>query len=247
MSLKLANWFVLRSSKRSKLETMMKMLLLVGVAAAALGTGTAFAADLPSRTYAPVAPIVAPVFTWTGFYLGVNAGYGFSTNDSSVVVPGVGIVKTSNNNGFVGGAQGGYNYQVGQIVFGLETDIQYADLRDDRNNFGVSSNGLDYFGTVRGRIGAAFDRFLVFGTGGFAYGGGDNTATFVNGVFVKSGNDTNGGYTAGGGVEYAFTNNITAKVEGLYVNIDRNHAINTLAGDSQTEFGVVRAGLNYKF
>jgi outer membrane immunogenic protein len=190
------------------------------------------AADLPSRR-AP-APIIAavPVFTWTGFYVGVNAGYGWNANDS-ITVGGVRF-DLDDEGGFVGGAQAGYNYQIGSFVVGLEGDIQYADFGgDDRFDFdrdGIADddfNNSDWFGTVRARAGVAFDRALIYATGGFAFA------------------DDATGWTVGGGLEYAFTNNLSAKVEGLYVNLDQDD--NFLGIDSDAEFGVVRAGLNFRF
>ncbi|HEY8384366.1 MAG TPA: outer membrane beta-barrel protein [Microvirga sp.] len=250
----------------------MKKLLLASVAFASLATA-AQAADLPRRT-APIAPApmvqAIPVFTWTGFYVGVNAGYGFGTNeDASVFVPGVGFVSTggNDNGGFVGGGQLGYNLQFGSFVVGLETDLQYADLGGNRRDFGFTPGApyfgagggaaLDYFGTVRARAGVAFDRALVYATGGFAYGGGDNnTGCFFGTTFVAScgSNDTATGWTLGAGVEYAVTNNLTVKLEGLYVNLDRgnNDLVDPATGivypgSNNTEFGVVRGGVNFKF
>jgi outer membrane immunogenic protein len=223
----------------------MKKILLSSVALLSLTAG-AMAADLPSRR-AP-APIIAavPVFTWTGFYVGVNAGYGWNTNNSSTFVPGFGFLDRNNDGGFVGGGQIGYNYQIGSFVVGVETDLQYADLGGSRNDFfGTTTfrnNSSDnYFGTVRARAGVAFDRALLYVTGGFAYGD------------VGNGGGSNGGWTLGGGLEYAFTNNLTAKIEGLYVNLDRNNdrflvgAPAVIDSRGNNEFGVVRAGLNYKF
>jgi outer membrane immunogenic protein len=201
-----------------------------------------------------------PVFTWTGFYVGVNAGYGWNTNDNNTFVdPVLGVVSTGGSDGgFVGGGQVGYNYQMGQFVIGLETDIQYADLGGGRNTFGQgflgNNNDGNWFGTVRARAGFAFDRALIYATGGFAYGDiGTSSGAFVgpNGtVFAGSSNSTNTGWVLGGGVEYAFTNNLTAKLEGLYVNLDSNNDNNFngfVANNNNAEFGVVRAGLNYKF
>ncbi|WP_112664147.1 outer membrane protein [Microvirga flavescens] len=228
----------------------MKKILLSSVALLGLATG-ALAADLPTRKPAPIVPVV-PAFTWTGFYLGVNAGYGWNSNNDSVFVPGIGFVSNDSNGGFVGGAQIGYNYQIGQFVVGVETDIQYADLGGDNNlplfannviGFRNNNGSDNYFGTVRARAGVAFDRALIYVTGGFAYG------DVAGNSFSSS---SNGGWTVGGGVEYAFTNNLTAKIEGLYVNLDRGNnslLVNNIAlgNSSNTEFGVVRAGLNYKF
>jgi outer membrane immunogenic protein len=88
---------------------------------------------------------------------------------------------------------------------------------------------------VRGRAGVAFDRVLVYGTGGFAYG--DVGPWGTDGI----------GWTVGGGIEYAFTNNITAKIEGLYVNLERDDRFRGVRVRGEEDFGVVRAGLNYKF
>ena len=292
----------------------MKKLLLASTVLAGF-TVAASAADLPRRAAPPVfAPV--PVFTWTGFYAGFNAGYGFNTQDNRaatvVAVPGTAALFTNaagtafapgvlafgngaSNDGFVGGGQIGYNYQFtpgSGVVIGVEADAQYVDFGRNRNRYASSSpvipgslvfspNGissLDYFGTVRGRLGYAFDRTLVYGTGGFAYGSGGGSQ-FGTGV---SSDDFQTGWAAGGGVEYALPTDsflnffkssaVTLKVEGLYVNLDRgtsngggafavNRFGNTIstatpgvvlvsgptARNNNTEFAVVRAGLNYKF
>lgn len=234
----------------------MNRLRLAGLAASSfLLAGAAFAADLPRRDYGPPPVIpIAPIFTWTGIYVGVNAGYGFSTNDrSEVFIPGIGTVRDGGgSSGFVGGGQIGYNYQFGQFVLGVETDIQFADL-SSRGDRVFGSNGVDFFGTVRGRAGFAFDRALLYGTGGFAYGGGggNNDCTLL-GTICSNRDDVRGGWTVGGGLEYAFTPNLTGKVEGLFVNLDRSGNSVTVRrvvvdGRKQDEFGVVRAGLNFKF
>ncbi|MDB5645967.1 MAG: porin, partial [Methylobacterium sp.] len=188
----------------------MKRLLLATTVFAGL-TAVASAADLPRRAAPPVF-VPVPVFTWTGFYAGFNAGYGFGTgsnnNGPTTVVAtsplfvgtaasplvnnrgAIGFNNRDSNEGFVGGGQIGYNYQFtpgSGFVVGVEADAQYVDFGRSRNNAtaivgalnpdltAVNPNGLsglDYFGTVRGRLGYAFDRTLVYGTGGFAYGGG---------------------------------------------------------------------------
>ena len=236
----------------------MKKILLAGVALAALSSA-ASAADLPSRV-AP-APMIAavPLFTWTGFYVGVNAGYGWNSGNSSYIDPAFGYGASSGDDGgFIGGGQIGYNYQIGSFVLGVETDLQYADVGGSSGGYYggyyAGSNDSDgYFGTVRARAGVAFDRALIYVTGGLAYGdlGNNNFAGLgsVNNYYYGSNNsDSNWGWTLGGGVEYAFTNNLTAKIEGLYVNLDtKNSGGLYYAGNGDTEFGVVRAGLNYKF
>jgi outer membrane immunogenic protein len=288
----------------------MKKALLSSVALLGLTAG-AMAADLPSRRMAPAPFVAVPVFTWTGFYAGVNAGYGFGVNNRNnntftVVNPGTvtpnffpagTVITTGNGNnnldGFVGGGQIGYNYQIGNFVIGIEADAQYADLGNRRNTgttvavlpagavapafFGATNTSLssvDFFGTVRGRLGFAMDRFMVYGTGGFAYGDGGgnrNCVVAATGFVVTAGacgnnnNDFRTGYAAGGGVEYAFTPNLTGKIEGLYVDLGRNRQNNFLGlvgaggaagvpvfrtsggNNNSDEFVVIRAGLNYKF
>ena len=278
----------------------MKRLLLASTVLAGL-TAVASAADLPRRAAPPVF-VPVPVFTWTGFYAGINAGYGFGTgnddNRTTTVlatapaflpgtVGGVAFNNRNTNEGFVGGGQIGYNYQFtpgSGVVVGIEADAQYVDFGNSRNRYTnivgalnpdltpVNPNGLsglDYFGTVRGRLGYAFDRTLVYGTGGFAYGSGSADRSF--GGFA--GNDSfRTGWTVGGGMEYALpvdsflnffrSSAVTLKVEGLYVNLDRNtrnqgafviNAANNFPvvynniGRRDDEFAVVRAGLNYKF
>jgi outer membrane immunogenic protein len=239
--------------------------LLAGVAACAIAVSAAQAADLPSRS-AP-APLIAavPVFTWTGFYVGVNAGYGWSNNDSYAYYdPTVAYYgDSSNEGGFIGGGQIGYNYQMGAFVIGAEADIQYADLGASDNGYaglayyGDNSDG-NYFGTVRLRLGFAFDRALIYATGGLAYGdiatgsssayGGFAGVVPAGYYYYGSDDSINTGWTLGAGFEYAFTDNLTGRIEGLYVNLDtKNNSFGYYSGSNEAEFGVVRAGLNYKF
>ena len=274
----------------------MKSMLRVTTALAGVAfAGSAFAADLPRRAAPPPVFTPVPVFTWTGAYFGINAGYAFdasSNNTNSFGVPApygngtTAFFSQRNQEGFTGGGQIGYNFQFtpgSGIVVGVEADAQYLDFGRSRNNAflvgplapgyyvtdprGLSS--LDFFGTVRGRIGYAFDRVLFYGTGGFAYGSGSADRSF--GGFA--GNDSfRTGYAVGGGIEYALptdsflnffrSNAVTLKVEGLYVNLDRNtrnqgafviNAANNFPvvynniGRRDDEFAVIRAGLNYKF
>ncbi|WP_114186610.1 outer membrane protein, partial [Microvirga aerophila] len=152
----------------------MKKILLASVALFGFA-GAAAAADLPVRA-APPAPMIAavPVFTWTGFYVGVNAGYGWQNNDnnSSIFVPAGTFVTApaasgtitfadDEGEGFVGGGQIGYNYQMGSFVFGVEADLQWADLGGSGGTAFVpagfpasfvpagTAGGIDWFGTVR--------------------------------------------------------------------------------------------------
>jgi outer membrane immunogenic protein len=173
-----------------------------------------------------------------------------------------GVLSVGNNSQFVGGGQIGYNYQTGAWVFGVETDIQYVSTDSNtswgRYNFwanSVHNNNGGYFGTLRGRVGYAFDRTLLYLTGGLAYGG-------LNSSPLTGNTTSNAGWTIGGGVEYAFTNNWTAKLEGLYVSNSTGNKYRiynnpvggalpagtyTAIASSSNGAGVVRVGVNYKF
>lgn len=218
----------------------MKKYLLASVAALGLvAAGAASAADLPSRKGPIAAPVyMPPAFTWTGFYVGANAGYGWGNVNTN------GFGQVSDLDGFVGGGQIGYNYQMGQFVLGLEADLQGADLSSG-NNLGLVGVKTEYFGTVRARVGVAFDRFMPYITGGWAYG---NVKTSIPGIGFSSDRTHTGGYAVGAGLEYAVTNNIIAGVEYLYVDLG-DKSINTLVGTGKvgTDFSVVRARLSYKF
>ncbi|PSC05257.1 porin family protein [Alsobacter soli] len=246
---------------------------LLAATALTVMTGAAAAADLPTSKGAPMAPVVyAPVFTWTGFYVGLNAGYGWNNGNRDLTFTNVtpasvdygatyGFNGGGSDGGFVGGGQIGYNWQFGAFVAGVEADLQYADLGNSNHNgyfpyyayYGNNNNG-NYFGTVRARLGYAIDRALIYVTGGLAYGD-------VGGHDFWGNSSTKAGWTIGGGLEYAFTPNWTAKIEGLYVNIDRGNRSGYVTGvDSaglaadyvvssgkNNDFGVVRVGVNYKF
>lgn len=216
----------------------MKKYLLASVAALGLvAAGAASAADLPSRKGPIAAPVyMPPAFTWTGFYVGANAGYGWGNVNAN------GWANVGDLDGFVGGGQVGYNYQMGQFVVGLEADLQGADLSSG-NNLGLIGVKTEYFGTVRARVGVAFDRFMPYITGGWAYG---NVKTSIPGLGFSSDRSHTGGFAVGGGLEYAVTNNIIAGVEYLYVDLGEKNILGagTKVG---TDFSVVRARLSYKF
>ena len=210
--------------------------ILSALALVALG-GTAFAADLPSRKGPVYAPI-APIFTWTGFYVGANAGVIFNDNNISTAGNAANTIAnvaanrrtpslSNDEQSFTVGGQVGYNYQMGSWVLGAEADLNYVDRKS--NSTFLSALGdpstyrqeLDYLGTVRLRVGYAFDRVLVYATGGLAYGDVTNTANFFANTagnplaFTGRSSDVEVGYAVGGGVEYAFTNNISLKAEYL--------------------------------
>jgi outer membrane immunogenic protein len=199
-------------------------------AVAAIGVSTAAYADGYGPGYAP------PYYpTWTGFYVGVNGGYGWSNNDPVVVnFPTEGIVrrvttyKLEPEGGF-GGGQIGYNVQRGNIVFGVEADFQGAGINDKRS--GSTSSGITetvsgelddhWFGTIRGRVGYAFGSALIYGTGGFAAGGAQYKIGYTNpispGGFLSK-DETLTGWVAGAGIEYMVSRAWSVKAE--YQHLD---------------------------
>ncbi len=220
---------------------------LVGGAAALVGimtVGAASAADLPARKGPIMAPAFAPIYSWTGFYAGLNAGFAFNNNKASTTgtpgflalgpaaVPGsLGVGK----NGFIGGGQIGYNQQYGLIVAGVEADFQYVDGKRSRAFTDPATLGglttragteLNYLGTLRARLGySASDRLLIYVTGGLAYGNPQNSGGVVavgpGAQWAGNSDKMRFGYTVGAGAEYALTNNWTAKLEYLYYDLGK--------------------------
>jgi outer membrane immunogenic protein len=200
----------------------------------------ALAADIPGRRAPQQQFYAPPAFTWTGFYLGANAGanWGDFTNSASFL---------GTKTGLTVGGTAGYNYQIGQIVVGLEGDYNYSGLGGRGFSFGVNQvrGDLTSFGTLRGRLGVAFDRALIYATGGYAVG----FTSLESGAFKS--NNTHHGYAIGAGLEYGFTNNISAKAEYLYMPLgsQSSFVIPGLGAGSKTgiDASVLRAGVNYRF
>jgi outer membrane immunogenic protein len=218
----------------------MKKFVLVG-AFALLAGGQALAADLPPpvapppRAPAAYMPAPAPYYNWTGIYVGINGGYNFGTYS-----PNAPFTSTSLNGFLIGGTLGG-NYQIGQFVVGLEGDGDYDSI-NNTTPFGATYKS-NWLATVRGRAGYAWDRVLFYGTGGAAF-----APVAHGGAPAFTGNTTMTGWTVGGGIEYAFLPNWTAKAEYLYINFpSQNLSLPALNLGFKTTDNVVRAGVNYKF
>ncbi len=267
----------------------MKKFLLGSIAVSALALGSsAFAADMAPRMYAKAAPMVSPMYNWSGFYAGIHAGYTFGEG-SNIDTTGQAPINVLNvtggarpgsvgldRDGFIGGGQMGYNWQANSPwVFGFEADISYTDINSSRTVVTVPLSGvgslnntfnsrMEYFGTVRGRLGYAWDRTMVYATGGFAYGEVENSAAFFGPnpaaalQFVGGNRDTKTGYTVGGGIEHAWMGNWTVKAEYLYYDLGSTTlGVNFVPGGGgggtgyntrfENDGHIVRAGLNYKF
>ena len=209
-----------------------KLSLAAALSVLALGTA-AVAADLPRRATAPT-PYVAsvPVFTWTGFYAGVNARYGWGSQK------GTADAAYGSLSGAQVGGTAGYNYQMGQIVLGMEGDWDWSNAK---NTNGAYISKQTSIATARGRIGYAVDRVLLFTTGGYA--GGNVERTFG----ATSTSDWHNGYALGGGMEYAITNNVSAKAEYLYTDLSSKTDAASLPSRAGLTQNTVRMGVNYRF
>jgi outer membrane immunogenic protein len=232
-----------------------KKMLLAGTALFALASGAAMAADLsPAPAYSK-APMV-PAFSWSGFYLGGDGGYGYA-NSGGTLATFAGVPQAPygfNAPGPIAGGFVGGNYQMGALVLGAEADWQWANLSRSSPTvaggvFGpvVMATTVKSYGSARGRVGFAVDHWLIFGTAGWAWGTWSTTyaALFTNSVSSHS------GWTAGAGFEYAFTNALLARVEYRYTDLGTFASASPASGASELGNKVtindIRAGLEYKF
>jgi outer membrane immunogenic protein len=234
----------------------MRRAFIAAAVLAATAYGHAVAADLPAPGIPPPLPVA--VYSWTGFYLGINGGFGTGTSNWSDGP--IGTTGSFPISGYLIGGTVGANYQIGQYVFGIEGDGDWTNLR---GNSGSTCGAISavvpppdgcqtqsqWLATVRGRVGYAFDRILLYGTVGAAFG---NVQTGLNppSTFDSS---TEAGWTVGAGVEVAFAPNWTAKAEYLFVDLP-NATCTTVgncggAAGSIVSFNesVIRAGVNFKF
>jgi len=206
---------------------MSRIVLRAVASIAAVWTVSAQAADLPYRApYTVNQPLNA--YSWAGPYLGGNLGYSWGSVDNNPTKP----------SGFEGGVQAGYNWQTGPWVFGVEGDIQATGAED---TFAPWKFSNPWFGTVRGRGGYAFNNIFFYGTAGLAFGE-LRGQTF----FGLTESHTNVGWTAGVGAEFGLTQNWSAKIEYLYVDLDNSNFVVTGASNGY-RFGTLRAGVNYHF
>jgi outer membrane immunogenic protein len=220
---------------------------------------------LPEQGYGPSSvPYERPYVWsgWAGFYAGVNAGYGWSPNSDQLALVGDAPTGLSPEGGF-GGGQIGYNWQFGRVVVGAEADLQGAGISDrvtDANYGDVFHSRLDWFGTVRGRLGYSFDRTLLYATAGFAYGGVHNSAIIAGFPVIPYRFDsTAAGYVVGAGVEYKLNPAWSIKGEYQYINLGTNDPANAafgpysgfggggLATVRDDEYHTFRLGVNYRF
>lgn len=218
---------------------------LAAAAIAGFATG-AVAADLPSRSSAPyyAAP---PIFTWTGFYIGANGGFGVGHGS------GGGGPDFNTQTGGLVGVTAGYNYQSGQLVAGVEADLDFAGLGGSGapRPGAFTSGTVTGVGTLRGRLGYAMDRALVYVTGG--YTGANMRGSLVDNavspnLYFNQSNYLNG-FVIGLGLEYAMTPNISVKAEYLYSGYGSTNYFGGTpdAISAGTRFSTLKGGVNYHF
>ncbi|WP_020176361.1 outer membrane protein [Methyloferula stellata] len=236
---------------------MMKRIIFSAITLASLASN-ARAADLPSR----IPPALPPplIFTWTGVYLGGQVGYQWTADSSGAIYSTGGAALAAlqpnfNQAGVIGGGHLGYNWQVNQFVLGVEGDVEGSTLQGSgpyASGVYTLTTNIDVQGSVRGRLGIAWDRLLLYATGGVAFAQIENkysnTATGLDDLKA-----TRTGWTVGGGVEYAFKPNWSARIEYRYTDLGRytdlliNSSQGTLGDRRHETDGAVRVGVSYKF
>ncbi len=217
----------------------MKKILLTTTGLIALGMAPAFAADLGARTYTK-APAPVAINSWAGFYIGAMGGYAQENTSDVGTLSG----------GFAGGTVG-YNWQSGNLVLGVEADAAWTDIGATVGIVGLASasDKIRDMGTVRGRIGYAFDQVLVYGTGGYAWIDNRITATAL-GLSISD-SQFHSGWTAGAGVEVMFAPRWSVKAEYLYRSFESQNYFAAIIPpgipSGTLNLNSVQVGVNYHF
>jgi len=242
--------------------------IVSGTAIVLAASGIGFAADMPVK--GPVykaPPMVAP--NWTGFYFGGHVGYGWASDTATMLVGNVAFPVGSawpiNSNGVLGGVQTGFNYQVNNWVFGVEGDFSWTSANGNATLIsplvaGVTSTATakyESYATVTGRVGYAWDSWLVYAKSGGAFArveyGGSSFIPRTGTVVASPSSDTLSGWTVGGGLEYGFLNNWSARAEYNYLDFGATQRAFITAGvvgpatNFDTHVHMVKFGLNYRF
>jgi outer membrane immunogenic protein len=228
---------------------------LVLAASAAVLTTSAQAADLPP---APAMPVKAPIayapklYDWTGLYVGGHIGGGYSESSWTDPITGIGN-GTFNNFGFLGGAQAGANVQFNRLVLGLEGDFSWTSLKaSSRDSIGEGiSTTVPWTSTITGRVGAAFDRLLVYAKGGFALAQDQSSLTDLGGNTATN-SFLRKGWTVGAGIEYALDDHWSAKIEYDYLGFGSQAMsfttpLETVGSNASLNVQEVKAGINFRF
>jgi outer membrane immunogenic protein len=241
---------------------MRRQILLASVGAIAFA-GSAFAADLPYRGPPPVYLPPPPIFTWSGLYVGGQIGYAWGNDPINVAIVGIPVASFNDNpKGVIGGAHLGYNLQIAQWVAGLEGTVDGTSVTGRTSapvvalGSGVTGSTRSIVqGSIRARLGVAFDRVLIYGTGGAAFAGFQNNYSVGFPSFLaEQDSKTRTGWTVGGGLEYAVTNNWSIRAEYRYSDFGRSPdfpfssiTLGTLSATHHLTENQVQAGFSYKF
>lgn len=231
----------------------MKSFLLASTILVA-ATGATLAADVVVTE--PVPEIAPAGFVWTGGYIGLQGGWQWGRDHTAESLGGVptGIDEDLDSDGFIGGVHVGYNWQSGQIVYGAEADVEFSTVDGGYRIAGPDGTDfdMDWQASVRARLGyVPTERLLIYGTAGVAFG--DLEYTYVNDeTTFESFSSTEVGWTVGVGAEYAFTDNLTARLEYRYTDFGDVSNLSAVAFpgftyDHDPQFHAVRAGVSYKF
>ena len=234
----------------------MKKFLIATAALVALGSASAVAADLPARTYTKAPVYAAPVYNWTGFYVGAHIGAAFNQNDSfSQVGFAPALVRSGNDASFLGGGQVGADYQFSpNWLVGIEGQISGITSNNRTFSDGVAggvtfTDKNDWLASVTGRLGYVWGPGVIYAKGGVAFRDNNNFAASAAALPAVVGqNDT--GYTVGGGLEYMFAPAWSAKLEYQYYNFDTTTVTSTAIPASfsyRDDLHTVKLGVNYHF
>lgn len=220
---------------------------LVATATTAMLATSALAAEPFYDSPIPPDPVFqsAPPFSWTGVYLGANAGYAWG----DATVNAFGHSDEGDYNGWLGGGQAGVNWEFAAFLLGFEADIQGTGIDHSETSAGLGSvtSDLSWFSTVRARAGVPFDRVLPYLTGGVAFGSNEITATGLGGSASES--NTHVGWTIGGGVEVAIDSQWSVKGEYLFVDLgEETYFTDRVPGgvEGAADFHLLRLGVNYR-
>jgi outer membrane immunogenic protein len=237
----------------------------------ALQANSASAADMPPQ--APAVPYTSPTYGWTGFYAGVEAGGGWATEQiahttGAGAFPAGTVDNPVDPSGFLGGFYGGFNYQINQLVIGIDGDYEWASLIGSatnvsvvNGNIGHDNSSVSWIATVTGRIGYALNNWLLFAKGGGAWAGwsGNSSETTAAGAPANTGTASSNrdGWTAGGGIEYGLNSHVLIKLEYDYVGfstasynahfITPAGAVSSLGRNASSSLNMGKLGLAYKF
>jgi outer membrane immunogenic protein len=219
---------------------MRRFTLALAAATFALGVSAASAADLGQRPVykAQPAPVMA-AYNWSGFYVGGHLGYAWSSEEVSSAL--TGLTGTTDPDGFLGGAQIGFNWQTGAFVFGVEADWSWTNADGSTAIPFAATSEHNWYGTATARVGYAVDNWLWYVKGGAAWIDSDYT---IAGVTTG---DTRTGWTVGTGLEWALGPNWSAKIEYNYMDFGSERVSTPLLVDADTQVHLVKLGLNYRF